>query len=187
MEHSRLSKEELDRVFEEILDEYEKRIFNMIYRIVGDYDEAADLTQETFVRVYKGLKSFRGEAHIYTWIYQIALNLCRTKMAQEKRRLKVVSLNQRIETEDSELEIEVPDESVAPHTILEEMNLQEAVQRAVEALPLPYKEVVVLHDLQGFSYKEIADMMGTNEQTVRVKLHRARKMLRKLLEPYINK
>lgn len=186
MKYSRLSKEELDRVFEEILNKYERKIFNMIYRMVGDYDDAADLTQETFLRVYKGLRSFRGEASIYTWIYQIALNLCRTTIAQRKRISSVVSLDQRIETEDSEIDVEVPDESMAPHIIIEGVNLQEAVQKAIEALPLPYKEVVILHDLQGFSYQEIANMLGTNEQTIRVRLHRARKMLRSLLSPYIN-
>lgn len=186
MKYARLSKEELDRVFEEILDKYERKTFNMIYRMVGDYDEAADLTQETFLRVYRGLRSFRGEADIYTWIYQIALNLCRTKMAQEKRKGRTISLDQPIETEDSELEMEVPDDSLAPQTISEGLNLQEAVQKAIATLPFPYREVIVLHDLQGFSYEEIANMLGTNEPTIRVRLHRARKMLRKILEPYIN-
>lgn len=186
MEYAKLSKQELDRAFEDILNRYERKIFNMIYRMMGNYDEAVDLTQETFLRVYKGLRQFRGESNIYTWIYQISLNLCRTRIAQKKKEAKLVSLDQPIETEDDELEIEVPDESMAPQTAFEGLNLQEAVQMAVESLPSPYREVIVLHELQGFSYKEIADMMSTNEQTIRVRLHRARKMLRKLLEPYIN-
>lgn len=186
MEYSRLSKQELDRLFEEILNKYERKIFNLIYRMVGDYDDAVDLTQETFLRVYKGLKSFRGEANIYTWIYQIALNLCRTELAKKKRTSKIIPLDQPMETEEGELEMEVPDESMAPDTIYEGMNLQEAVQKALEALPPQYKEVIILHDLQGFSYEEMASLLGTNEQTIRVRLHRARKMLKKLLEPYIN-
>lgn len=186
MDYGKLSKEELNKVFEELLDKYERKIFNMIYRIVGNYDDAADLTQETFLRVYKGLRSFRGEANIYTWIYQIALNICRTMLSQKKRMPSLVSLDQKMETDDSELETEIPDETMAPHILVEGMNLQEAVQKAVESLPLSYREVIVLHDLQGFSYEEIAQMLNTTEQTVRVRLHRARKMLRKLLEPYIN-
>ncbi|MGC8842984.1 MAG: sigma-70 family RNA polymerase sigma factor, partial [bacterium] len=83
MDYRKLSKEELDRVFEELLDKYERKIFNMIYRMIGNYDDAIDLTQETFLRVYKNLRNFRGESQIYTWIYQIALNLCRTKLAED--------------------------------------------------------------------------------------------------------
>ncbi|MBC7328645.1 sigma-70 family RNA polymerase sigma factor [bacterium] len=188
MDYSKLSKQEYDRIFEEILDKYERKIFNMIYRMVGNYDEAADLTQETFLRVYKGLRTFRGQSSLYTWIYQIALNLCRTKLAWERKKSRVLSLDQKLETEEGEeLEMEVPDESTAPNLLFEGKNLQEAIQQALEALPLPYREVIVLHDLQGFSYEEMANMLGVNEQAIRVRLHRARKMLRELLEPYINK
>jgi RNA polymerase sigma-70 factor (ECF subfamily) len=184
MDFKKLSKEELDRLFEEILDKYERKIFNMIYRMVGNYDDAVDLTQETFLRVYKSLRSFRGEANIYTWIYQIALNLCRTKLAQDKR-MRVISLDQEIETEEGEMEREIPDDSMTPEQTWEARNIQEAVQRAIEKLPLPYREVIVLHDLQGFSYEEIANMLGINEEAVRVRLHRARKRLKELLEPFI--
>ena len=184
MPYKKLDKDELDRLFEEILDKYEKRIFNMIYRMIGNYDDAVDLTQETFLRVYKSLRSFRGEANIYTWIYQIALNLCRTKIAQE-RKIKVVSLDQEIETEEGEVEREVPDDSMAPEAIWETRNIQEAVQKAIEKLPPPYREVIILHDLQGFSYSEIANMLGTNEQAIRVRLHRARKRLKELLQLFI--
>jgi RNA polymerase sigma-70 factor (ECF subfamily) len=184
MGYRKLSKEELDRLFEEIMDKYERKIFNMIYRMTGNYDDAVDLTQETFLKVYKSLRSFRGEANIYTWIYQIALNLCRTKMAQD-RRMKVISLDQEIETEEGEMEREIPDDSMTPEQVWEAKNIQEAVQKAIERLPLPYREVIILHDLQGFSYGEIANMLGTNEQAVRVRLHRARKRLKELLEPFI--
>lgn len=179
------AREDIDRLFEEILDKYERKIFNMIYRMVGDYEEAVDLTQETFLRVYKGLKGFRGESKISTWVYQIALNVCRTKMAYARKKAGMVSLNEAVKTEEGELEREVADETLSPERVLEREALQELVQKAIASLPPPYREVIILRDIQGLSYEEIADITSTNEQTVRVRLHRARQALKKILEPYI--
>ncbi|MGC8843329.1 MAG: RNA polymerase sigma factor, partial [bacterium] len=99
--------------------------------------------------------------------------------------MRVVSLDEELETEEGEMEREIPDDSLAPEQMSEVKSIQEAVQEAIKKLPSPYREVIILHDLQGFSYGEVANMLGTNEQAVRVRLHRARKRLKELLEPFI--
>src|SRR5215212_3306827 len=105
--------------FDDLVAAYEKKIFNVIYRILGDYDEAADITQETFISAYKGFQSFRGDAKVYTWLYQIAINHCRNRLRRRgrMRRIQTVSLDQPRDWEDEESGStrEIADLSLAPH------------------------------------------------------------------------
>ena len=92
-----------DHSFDDLVAAYEKKIFNVIYRILGDYDEAADITQETFISAYKGFQSFRGDAKVYTWLYQIAINHCRNRLRRRgrMRRIQVDSLDQPLNAGES--------------------------------------------------------------------------------------
>jgi RNA polymerase sigma-70 factor (ECF subfamily) len=174
--------------FDALVAAYEKKIFNVIYRILGDYEEAADLTQETFISAYKGFDRFRGDSQVYTWIYQIAINHCRNRLRQRgrMRSIQVESLDQprAWEGEEDSLQREIADFSQAPHTVLEEKELRERILAAVESLPPDYREVVVLREIQGLSYNEIADATSLSLDNVKTRLSRARAMLRRKLEPY---
>lgn len=174
--------------FDALVAAYEKKIFNVIYRLMGDYEESADLTQETFISAYKSFDRFRGDAKVYTWLYQIAINHCRNRLRQRgrARALQMESLDQPRdwgdEAEPSSREI--ADLSFAPHALLEEKELRQRILAAVESLPPDYREVVVLREIQGLSYNDIAAVTGLSLDNVKTRLSRARAMLRRKLEHY---
>ena len=174
--------------FDALVAAYEKKIFNVIYRVLGDYEEAADLTQETFISAYKSFDRFRGEAKVYTWLYQIAINHCRNRLRQRgrSRALQIESLDQprEWEEEDSGSSRDIADLTHAPHAVLEEKELRQRILAAVESLPPDYREVVVLREIHGLSYNEIADATRLSLDNVKTRLSRARAMLRRKLEPY---
>lgn len=175
------SGEERFASFDEIVARYEKPIFNVIYRMLGDYDEAADVTQETFISAYKAFRRFRGESRVYTWLYQIALNHSRNRL--RRRRQPTVSLDTP-PGKDEGPGIEVSDESSAPHRIAEKEELRAKILAAIEALPPDYREVIILRELQGLSYNEIVEATGISLDNVKTRLSRARAMLRHRLGPY---
>jgi len=179
--------EEARRDFEKLLDRYEAKIFNAIYRLVGDYEEARDLTQETFIQAFKALPTFRGESQIYTWLYRIAVNRSKNRLKQMQRWNQMVSdsLDHPALTEEGEVAREVPDWTHAPERVLERKELQQVVQREISQLPQDFKEVVVLRDLQGLSYKEMAEVIGISLEAVKSRLFRARALLRERLRPYL--
>ena len=174
--------------FDALVAAYEKRIFNVIYRILGDYEEAADTTQETFISAYKAYGRFRGESKVYTWLYQIAINHCRNRLRQRgrARAIQMESLDQPRDWEDDEGfgAREVSDLTHAPELVLEEKELQQKILSAVQSLPPDYREVVVLREIEGLSYNEIADATKISLDNVKTRLSRARAMLRRKLEPY---
>jgi len=174
--------------FDALVAAYEKKIFNVVYRILNDYDEAADITQETFISAYKSYDRFRGDAKVYTWLYQIAINHCRNKLRQRGRvrALNVESLDQPREWEDESdgASRDIADLTNAPHLVLEEKELRQRILSAVESLPPDYREVVVLREIHGLSYNEISDATRLSLDNVKTRLSRARAMLRRKLEPY---
>ena len=169
--------------FDAIVDKYEKPIFNLIYRLVGDRDEAADLAQETFVAAYRSLSEFRGDASVYTWLYRIAVNKCKNAFKERDRRRAYVSLE--IDAGFEAEQIAGADDVGEPVTALERKELRERIERAMGQLPFDYRIVAVLRDLNGLSYEEIARVAGLSIDVVRTRLARARGMLRRKLEVYL--
>ncbi len=171
--------------FDDLVDRYQKPIYNLVFRLIGDLDEASDVTQETFVAAYKAFGGFRGEASIYTWLCRIALNRCKNKFRETERRKKA-------ETAITDLE-ELADAAggfasakhEAPQAIVERRELREHIERAIRDLPYDYRIVAVLRDLQGLSYQEIAEVTGLSLDMVRTRLSRARDTIRRRLLPYI--
>lgn len=173
--------------FDALVAKYEKKIFNVIYRFIGDYEEATDLTQETFLSAFKHYDRFRGEAKVFTWLYQIARNLCinRIRQRDRQRALRVELLDQPRDGEDDDHPArEVADWTDSPHTVLEEKELHQRILAAVQSLPPDYREVVVLREFQNLSYNEIVTATGLSLENVKTRLSRARAMLRRKLEPY---
>jgi RNA polymerase sigma-70 factor, ECF subfamily len=173
--------------FDALVAKYEKKIFNVIYRFIGDYEEATDLTQETFISAYRHFDRFRGDSKVFTWLYQIARNLCINRVRQRDRQkaLKLESLDQPRDHEDDDTSSrEVPDWTHSPQNVLEDKELRQRILAAIDALPPDYKEVVVLREFQNMSYNEIVDATGLTLENVKTRLSRARGMLRRKLEPY---
>ena len=173
--------------FADLFDRYERKIFNLLYRLVGDYDDAADLASETFVLALKAQGQFRGEAHAYTWLYRIAVNLAKNHFRRKSVRDSVhaPSLDDPVGQPGDDREREVADWSQAPEKVLEAHELQQVLHQAIQALPEEARLVVVLRDLQGLSYQEMADVLDTTAEIVKARLFRARSALRKRLAPYL--
>jgi RNA polymerase sigma-70 factor, ECF subfamily len=173
--------------FDNLVRRYQDRVFNICYRMMGDYEEANDCAQETFVKAYKGLKDFRFEARFSTWILTIALNLCRNRLKSMEHRYQQRMV--RIDSSPKEtgglghIEIEDP----APNALAQLARKEQEVllQKAIDGLPRDARAVVVLRDIEGLSYEEIAQITGYNLGTVKSKLARARQQLREKLKGLI--
>jgi RNA polymerase sigma-70 factor (ECF subfamily) len=180
--------------FDEIVTRYKQKIFNYVYRMIGNGDEAEDVTQDVFVKMYVSLPSFRSEASITTWLFKIAGNLCIDRYRKRSRREQAmggetISLDYRSEAEPSGAgggpTVEVPDRDTEPQRILEQAELDRQIQAALAELPDKMRAVVLLHDIEGLSYEEIAQIERCPLGTIKSRLFNARQQLRKLLTPYL--
>lgn len=167
--------------FDRIVSENEGRIFNTIYSLVGNHEDALDLTQETFISAYRSIGKFRHESSISTWLYRIAVNLCKkNNMKKYSQNLVFVSS---LDDPDSGRQISLQasvDESVS--NILETDEQSSRLWVQIHALPKKYRTVIVLKYLQELSYEEIADIVGCSMGTVKSRLARGKERLRQRLE-----
>lgn len=173
-----------EEAFSEIVLAYQKRVFNISYRMLGNREEAKELSQEVFLSILESIKELREEVKFESWLTQITLNHCRNRWKYLKRRqyFKTDSLNDPIETEDGEMEREIFDPSDNPETQFEQKMTQQFVQRGLLKLTEDQREMIVLRDLQGYSYEEIAKLLSLPEGTIKSRLHRARMDLKEILE-----
>jgi RNA polymerase sigma-70 factor (ECF subfamily) len=173
-----------ESAFAEIVLTYQKKVFNIAYRMLGNREEAKDLSQEVFLSVLESIKDLREEIKFEPWLTQITLNHCRNRWKYLKRRhyFKTDSLNDPIETEDGEMERQVYDPSDNPETLFEKKMVQQFVQRGLLKLKEDQREMIVLRDLRGFSYEEIGRLLSLPEGTIKSRLHRARMDLKGILE-----
>jgi len=166
--------------FEALIADYQKRIFSIAYRMIPNPDDAADLTQEVIVKIFKNLDKFQGSSKFSTWVYRIATNTCLDEL-KKTRRYTTYSLDKEIETEEGSLMGELPDNSPTPEQAAERKAVQTAVRIAIGRLGEEHKKVIVLRDLQGLSYEEIAEIIGCSVGTVKSRISRARENLKKIL------
>ncbi len=175
------------RLFDSLVTEYERKIYNVAYRMLGDAETAADVTQETFINAYRHFEQFRGDSSISTWLYRIASNLCKNKLKQRKRRqqFETHSLDETFETEDDYLTTQVADSSQAPETIIRRKELGRQIAENLLKLKPEFREMVILRDLQHLTYEQICEVTGLSLPAVKSRLLRARRELQKLLLPYL--
>ncbi|MEM7048984.1 MAG: sigma-70 family RNA polymerase sigma factor [Acidobacteriota bacterium] len=162
-----------DSAFEEVYAHHAEMVFNLSWRLSGNRDQASDLTQEVFLRVFRHLAKFRGGASLKTWIYRIALNHCRSELG--RTRLPAVS-------DDEETLGRLPDPRRSPEERAAAEDAGRQVAKALGGLPRRFREAVVLRDLEGLTYLEIAEVTGVRVGTVRSRLARGRERLRRILE-----
>ena len=179
--------------FSELVRAYEGRIFALLLRMLGDRAEAEDLAQEVFVQVFKSIEQFRGDAKLGTWLYRIAINLCKNRRAYLARRQLGPRAGRtevhaghagnadREGKEGGELE-GAPCPSPRPDEVLSGLQTQRIVREAIAALEPDYREALVLRDVEDLPYEEIAQITGVPEGTVKSRLHRARAQLRQLVD-----
>ncbi len=157
---------------------WQRRIQGTIYRILGSEDEARDLCQETFLKAYRSLKGFKGEARFSSWLYQIAVNLCRDRMRRRRGR-SFVSLDA---LGDQGLRPEPLSREAGPQQLAEQGSLRGLVQEAIAALPEEQREVIVLKEYQELTFLEIAQALDVPLSTVKTRLYRGLVNLRGRLE-----
>lgn len=170
------------RAFEELVNRYERKVYNIAYRITKNREEAEEVLQETFLSVYKSLKRFKGKSAFSTWLYRIAVNAALMRM--RKKRVETVSLDEPLISDNGDhLRREIPDWST-PEDEIEKKRLMQVISEAIDSLPDGYKTVVLLRDGEGLSNSEVAHILKTSVPSVKAKLHRARMHLRSRLSDY---
>jgi RNA polymerase sigma-70 factor (ECF subfamily) len=180
---SRCKKGDVD-AFEVLVRRHERRMFNMAYRLIGDYDEAGECVQDAFISAYKNIKGFKGESLFATWLYAICLNHARNRRKQLKQRRyrEGRSLADPIRTAEGEMAADPPSREPSALDRLEARDVQRKVQESINALEAEFREVIVLRDIQGFSYEEISAMLKKPVGTVKSRLFRAREAMRASLK-----
>ena len=164
------------KAFETFVITYQHRVFGVALRMLGSRAEAEDIAQETFLRAHRAVGEFRGEARLGTWLYGIASRLCLNRIASAPRRL---------ERSDDAALLRLPAPAADAASALERGELEAALQQAIAELPDDRRLVVILRDVEGLSYEEIAAALGLELGTVRSRLHRARSDLKAKLERFL--
>ena len=174
-----------EKAFELLVVNESPRLFRVIYRILGDEEEAQNILQETFLQAFQRMHTFRGESKLTTWLYAIGINLSRASLRKSKR---FSSLN------DQDVERMLPSfakgmftespETWDPHKLTERNDRHLLLHDAIEQLPEDYKAIVILRDIEEHSTEEVASMLNITGGAVRVRLHRARMALRNMLDPH---
>jgi RNA polymerase sigma-70 factor, ECF subfamily len=162
--------------FEELVRRHADRLYAVVRRFVSSADEAEEVTQEAFLRAWRGIDRFEGRARFFTWLYRIGINEAKRR-AERQPRVPVLSL-------DDEPVPEAPDWSEAPEARLGQRELLSALEAAVRALPSEYRAPLVLRDIEGLSTREAAEVMGLGEAAFKSRLHRARLAVRRALDDY---
>ena len=161
--------------FEDLVTEHEKGVYAIAQRMTGNAEDAADMTQETFIKAYNSLSSFRGDSKFSVWLYRIATNVC-LDFLRSRSRKPTVSLS--VEDDDGEeTQMDIADESQSPEQLLERGLTRDAVRRGLKSLSPEYRQILLLREIQGLSYEEIAEALTLEVGTVKSRIFRARKRL----------
>jgi RNA polymerase sigma-70 factor, ECF subfamily len=175
----RCLKGEID-AFEPLVRRHQKRMVNIAYRMLGDYEEACDAVQDAFVAAYRSLRQFRGEARFSTWLTRIVLNHSKNRLKQMRTRDRgaTISIDDPVETPSGDIPRELcsGEETILDH--LERKELNERVKGAIGSLESEHREVIILREIEGFSYEEMRDILKVPEGTVKSRVFRAREALR---------
>ncbi|HEV2472998.1 MAG TPA: sigma-70 family RNA polymerase sigma factor [Chthonomonadales bacterium] len=168
--------------FERLVRRTQRQAYNMAYRMTGNRDDAEDLTQEAYLRAYRSFGTYNRALPFESWFFRILSNLF-IDLMRRRPKLKPLSLDQPVgdEETDENMVLQIPDENANPERALMEQVLDERIQKALTALPQPFRVAVLLCDVDGKSYEEIAQIMGSSIGTVRSRIHRGRTQLRRAM------
>lgn len=167
--------------FELLISSYDKKAYNIAYRVMGNEEDAKDMAQEALLRVFRSIKDFKGQSSFSTWLYRIVTNVCLDELRRRKND-KHISIDSTIQTENGEMHMELCSDKETPESVYERVEQRELIKKAIQELNDEYRSVIVLRDIQGFSYDEISTMLECSLGTVKSRINRARSMLREKLK-----
>src|SRR5262245_32323512 len=170
-----------DTSYDELVRTYNASIYHVAYRMLGDSNEASDVVQEIFLKVFRNVRGFRGDSSLKTWIFRIALSEILNRLRWWKRRYRYSTVSLDDTKNGNSNAVQVSDSNPTPHQLLESKEEEVEIQRALGRLSKDHRSIVVLRDIEGFSYNEIADVLGISIGTVKSRLARARNDLKKSL------
>ncbi len=166
--------------YEELVKSHYTIVYNIALRMLSNTHDASDLAQEVFIKIFKSIKNFEGKSSFKTWIYRITINLCYDEY-KKKKHISIVSYDEQIENKNDDYGIQTKNEIKTPEKSLLDSEIKGVLNDAINKLPKNLKIVVVLRDIQGFSYEEIAQILKCPQGTVKSRINRAREHLRKEL------
>ncbi|MDD9898169.1 MAG: sigma-70 family RNA polymerase sigma factor [Candidatus Melainabacteria bacterium] len=173
--------------FQELVKRYQKNVFALLYQLAPEWRDLNDLSQEVFIRVYRGIHNLRNPKIFKSWLNQIVLNLFYDELRKRPRRIKTVSMDQTYEDDSGENEFtrEAKDSKQKPDEVMSSNETRNAIKKAMAELPEQFRTAIVLRELQGLQYEEIAELLGCALGTVKSRIWRARERLQVLLEPFL--
>lgn len=167
--------------FEELIRDYKKIAYNIAFRVLQNVEDAEDASQEALIKVFKSIQSFNMESSFKSWMYRIVVNTCVD--FQRKKKINAVSIDEDIDLgESSPLHREIVDDSTNPDVLVEKKFNSKLINDALSKLDDDTKAIIILRDIQGFSYSEISEILSCNLGTVKSRLNRARRNLKEILE-----
>lgn len=171
---ARLQKRD-EAAFEELIRQYEKKVYTLCFRMCGNSEDAEEAAQDAFLALWRGIDRFRQESSLSTWIYRLATNACIDTLRRRKKQSGSVSLD------DEELFVDAVDTSPQPQETVEHRETQKLLQDGLSALPEEYRKVLILREIEGLSYTEIAESASIELGTVKSRISRGRSLLRNFL------
>jgi RNA polymerase sigma-70 factor (ECF subfamily) len=168
--------------FEALVSENQKKVYNLALKMTGNENDALDISQEAFIKAYTGLRNFRGESRFSVWLYRLTYNLS-IDFIRKNQRNQVSSLTY-IDDSGDYADYEIPDISYEPESEIEKRELREAISKGIAELPDKHREILVMREITGMSYEDIAVTLGLSEGTVKSRLSRARQGLVVILNKY---
>ena len=175
-----------DAAYDELVRTYNASIFHVAYRMLNDSAEASDVVQEIFLKVFRNIDGFKGEAALKTWIFRIAFSEILNRLRWWKRRYRYSTVSLDDSPNGNGNGLHVADSRPTPQEVLESKEQETAIQQALSRLSSDHRSIVVLRDIEGFSYSEIAEVLGISIGTVKSRLARARSDLKKSLMRYLS-
>jgi len=167
--------------FEELVILYQDKVYSHCHYLAGNPDDAQDLAQEVFVQAFRGIRSFRRDAEFGTWLHRITVNLW-INFCRRQRKVTTISIDEPLPTREGEMKRELADEAESPQETVERYEFNQMVARALDRIPVDFKLALILRDVEGYNYEEIAAMLDCSLGTVKSRISRGRQALKKELE-----